>query len=378
MPALRIIARDPTRPRARRRARDRPRRGAHAGVRPARDARARSRRSSRREVAALGYELVLGNTFHLLPAPRVGADRRDSAGCTASCAGSGRSSPTRAAFRSSRWGTARVADEIKGRRGRPRGEGAILAIDEEGVRFRSYVDGGERFLGPRARWRCRRRSARTSRSRSTSARRFTSRATTRRARPSAPTAGSSAACAGTPSTAPGRRPPALFYGIVQGGVYEDLRIESAAGGGRERLSTGIAIGGSLGHEKAQMHEVVGWSTRRARAARPRAPAPPARDRRGRRPDPRRRARDRHLRLRDADAARAPRRRRSSPTPQTAGGWRSTGRRSPADPQPLIDGCRCPACAGGLLARLPALPRAHGRADRRAPADAAQPHLRRRG
>jgi queuine tRNA-ribosyltransferase len=50
----------------------------------------------------------------------------------------------------------------------------------------------------------------------------------------------------------------LLYGIVQGGVYEDLRAESTAyvaGAGVD----GIAIGGSLGQEKAQMREVVGWS-----------------------------------------------------------------------------------------------------------------------
>src|ERR1700683_5159951 len=51
------------------------------------------------------------------------------------------------------------------------------------------------------------------------------------------------------------RPPSLFYGIVQGGVYEDLRNESVAAicaSGAE----GVAIGGSLGQEKAQMHDVV--------------------------------------------------------------------------------------------------------------------------
>jgi queuine tRNA-ribosyltransferase len=50
----------------------------------------------------------------------------------------------------------------------------------------------------------------------------------------------------------------LLYGIVQGGVHEDLRAESTAyvaGAGVD----GIAIGGSLGQEKAQMREVVGWS-----------------------------------------------------------------------------------------------------------------------
>src|SRR5207245_1467796 len=42
-----------------------------------------------------------------------------------------------------------VADEIKGRRGSGREEtGAVLAITEDGVRFRSYVDGTTRFLGP--------------------------------------------------------------------------------------------------------------------------------------------------------------------------------------------------------------------------------------
>src|ERR671934_2955 len=42
----------------------------------------------------------------------------------------------------------------------------------------------------------------------------------------------------------------LLYGIVQGGVYEDLRAEATAyvaGSGVD----GIAIGGSLGQEKAQ-------------------------------------------------------------------------------------------------------------------------------
>ena len=51
----------------------------------------------------------------------------------------------------------------------------------------------------------------------------------------------------------------LVYGIVQGGVYEDLRRESArvvAASGCD----GIAIGGSLGAEKAQMYEVVSWAT----------------------------------------------------------------------------------------------------------------------
>jgi queuine tRNA-ribosyltransferase len=53
-------------------------------------------------------------------------------------------------------------------------------------------------------------------------------------------------------------PGQLLYGIVQGGVYEDLRRESA-----QRVAGapvhGIAVGGSLGQDKAQMQEVVGWT-----------------------------------------------------------------------------------------------------------------------
>src|SRR5947209_10426875 len=47
----------------------------------------------------------------------------------------------------------------------------------------------------------------------------------------------------------------VVYGIVQGGVEPDLRRESAATVAASACA-GIAIGGSLGQDKAQMHEVV--------------------------------------------------------------------------------------------------------------------------
>ena len=51
----------------------------------------------------------------------------------------------------------------------------------------------------------------------------------------------------------------LVYGIVQGGVYEDLRRESTQAVASRALG-GIAIGGSLGADKQQMYEVVSWAT----------------------------------------------------------------------------------------------------------------------
>jgi queuine tRNA-ribosyltransferase len=50
----------------------------------------------------------------------------------------------------------------------------------------------------------------------------------------------------------------LVYGIVQGGVHEDLRTESTRYVADSNVD-GIAIGGSLGQTKDQMREVVGWS-----------------------------------------------------------------------------------------------------------------------
>ena len=54
-------------------------------------------------------------------------------------------------------------------------------------------------------------------------------------------------------------PGQLVYGIVQGGVYEDLRKESAETIAASRVD-GIAIGGSLGADKPQMYEVVEMAT----------------------------------------------------------------------------------------------------------------------
>src|SRR5690606_34190565 len=41
-----------------------------------------------------------------------------------------------------------VADEIKGRRKTRSSRGTINAITEDGVAFRSYVEGSKRFMGP--------------------------------------------------------------------------------------------------------------------------------------------------------------------------------------------------------------------------------------
>jgi queuine tRNA-ribosyltransferase len=139
----------------------------------------------------------------------------------------------------------------------------VISIEEEGVRFRSYLDGRERFMGPETSMEVQGMLG------SDIAlafdectpfhveRDYTARSMERTHR------WLDRCVAWCAEHAPAGQ---LLYGIVQGGVYEDLRTESTAfvaGSG----VPGIAIGGSLGQEKEQMREVVGWSL----AALPEAP-----------------------------------------------------------------------------------------------------------
>jgi queuine tRNA-ribosyltransferase len=214
-----------------------------------------------RDVEALGYEMVLGNTFHLFLAP--GPELVSQLGGLNRFMGWKRPIITDSGgFQVFSMGHGSVADEIKGRRGRPasdgaeRSNGSILAIEEQGVRFRSYVDGGERFLGPET-------------SMAVQAalgsdialvldectpfhvtRDYTARSMERTHR-------WLDRCLDWHE----REGPAeqAVYGIVQGGVERDLRAVSAEAVAASRCD-GIAIGGSLGRDKEQMLEVVSWAT----------------------------------------------------------------------------------------------------------------------
>lgn len=205
------------------------------------------------EVAELGFEMVLGNTFHLFIQP--GEDQVERMGGLHEFMGWPRPIITDSGgFQVFSMGHGSVADEVKGRR--DRGEKRmILSIEEEGVRFRSYLDGAERFMGPETSMEIQARLG------SDVAlafdectpfhvdREYTARSTERTHR------WLDRCVAWQRAHAPAGQ---LIFGIVQGGVYEDLRAESAAyvaGAGVD----GVAIGGSLGQEKAQMQEVMGWA-----------------------------------------------------------------------------------------------------------------------
>jgi len=208
------------------------------------------------EVKDLGYDMVLGNTFHLFLDP---GDERIArfGGLHAFMGWDGPIVTDSGGFQVFSMGHGTVADEIKGRQ--PSGSqraGKVLSIREDGVRFRSYLDGSEKFMGPETSMQIQ------ANLHSDLAlvfdectpfnvdREYTARSTERTHR-------WLERCL-TWHEAYGPRDQ-LVYGIVQGGVHEDLRVQSAEHIAASRVD-GIAIGGSLGQDKPQMHEVVGWTT----------------------------------------------------------------------------------------------------------------------
>jgi queuine tRNA-ribosyltransferase len=218
-----------------------------------------------REAAELGYDMVLGNTFHLFLTPgheliaKLGGLHRFMSWDKPVITDSG-------GFQVFSMGHGTVADEIKGRAPQSTGEraGAILRIEEDGVTFRSYLDGSTQFMGPET-------------SMAVQAalgsdialvfdectpfhggRDYTARSTERTHR------WLDRCLAWHAENAPDWQ---VVYGIVQGGVEEDLRRASAQEVAA-RGTGGIAIGGTLGEDKDQMFEVVRWAMEEIPAERP--------------------------------------------------------------------------------------------------------------
>ncbi|MBA3301642.1 MAG: tRNA guanosine(34) transglycosylase Tgt [Thermoleophilaceae bacterium] len=216
------------------------------------------------EVADLGYQMVLGNTFHLFIRP--GHQHIAALGGLHEFMGwSGPIITDSGGFQVFSMGHGGVAEEIKASGGsRGKGHGGVLEITEEGVRFRSYLDGGERFMGPETSMEIQAALgsdvvlAFDECTPFHAERDYTARSTERTHR------WLERCLRWRAENAAG----GLFYGIVQGGTYEDLRTESARRVAEAGVD-GVAVGGSLGQGKAQIQEVVGWALRELPPERPR-------------------------------------------------------------------------------------------------------------
>ena len=216
------------------------------------------------EVRAAGYEMVLGNTYHLMLSP--GAERIAAlGGLHRFMSWDGAIITDSGGFQVFSLAHGAVADEVKGRRGRPPLEGGMVGISEEGVAFRSYIDGEEHFLSPE-------RSMEVQAALGSDIalafdectpfradRDYTARSTERTHR------WLDRCLAWHAEHGPSGQ---AVYGIVQGGVHEDLRAESVQAISEAGVD-GVAIGGTLGRDKEQMRAVLEMALRGLPATAPR-------------------------------------------------------------------------------------------------------------
>ena len=202
------------------------------------------------EVADIGYELVLGNTFHLHLSP--GEELIERHGGLHGFMGWDRAVITDSGgFQVFSLAHGGVADEIKGRRGQD--GGVKVEISEDGVAFQSLLDGSDRYLSPEESMRIQAALgadialAFDECTPFHADRDYTARSTERTHR------WLERCLAWHQKEGPESQ---AVFGIVQGGVHEDLRRESAATVAAAGVD-GIAIGGTLGKEKEEMAAVLG-------------------------------------------------------------------------------------------------------------------------
>jgi queuine tRNA-ribosyltransferase len=214
------------------------------------------------QVKAEGADIILSNTYHLMISP--GPDViQQMGGLHKFMNWQGPMFTDSGGFQIFSLGHGSVADEIKGRGNRYRDK-SILKITEEGARFKSYLDGSIFHLTPEKSIEIQRKlgadlivqldectpfhvDKEYTHKSSEMSMRWGDRSLAEFDR--------------------GNDGTQALYGIVQGGVYEDLRIESAAYT-KDRPFFATAVGGSLGSTKAEMYAVVAHTMKYVHPDRP--------------------------------------------------------------------------------------------------------------
>jgi queuine tRNA-ribosyltransferase len=206
------------------------------------------------DLLATGAEIMLSNTYHLMLQP--GAEIVERNGGLQSMLGWRKPMMTDSGgFQIFSLGHGGVANEIKGRRSQmPSSPKTLLKITENGALFRSYVDGAKHWLTPET-------SIATQKKLGADivltfdectpfhvSRDYTARSMERSHRWAIR---SLAEFQKIGNSEPGQ----ALYGIVQGGIYADLREESAKFISQNDFF-GQAIGGSLGGSVEQMRDVI--------------------------------------------------------------------------------------------------------------------------
>ena len=199
-----------------------------------------------------GAQFVLANTYHLMVQP--GAELIEKMGGLHKFTGwDGPMLTDSGGFQIFSLGMGFGADELNGRRGISDKRGkSLLKINEEGASFRSYLDGSKLFLSPERSIDIQRRLGADfilqldELTTSDATREYTARSMAMSAR------WGDRSLAEFERGDDGRQ---ALYGIVQGGLYPDLREESSAYTA-SRAFFGTAIGGAFGNTRQTLYEVI--------------------------------------------------------------------------------------------------------------------------
>lgn len=214
------------------------------------------------QMRSAGTQFILSNTYHLMLQPG-GETVRDLGGLQKMTGWNGPMLTDSGGFQIFSLGHGSVASEIKGRRNNHRPK-TLLKINEEGAKFKSYINGQTYFLTPEESIKVQRNLGadfivvldectpfHVDKNYTQQSMRMSHRWALR----------------SLEEWRRGDDGTQKLYGIVQGGVYDDLRDESC-----EFINNndfyGIAVGGSLGASKQQMHEVVASTMGKLRKDRP--------------------------------------------------------------------------------------------------------------
>jgi len=215
------------------------------------------------DMKASGTQCILSNTYHLMIQPgseivaQLGGLHRFMGWDGPMLTDSG-------GFQIFSLGHGSVADEIKGRRNKEPRSKSLVKITEEGAVFRSYLDGKQQLLTPERSIEIQRQLGadlivvldectpfHVSKVYTQQSMEMSHRWATRSLN----------------AFMEGESGKQALYGIVQGGIYQDLRAQSC-----EYINSnpffGQAIGGSLGADKAQMREVVEFTAAQLNPERP--------------------------------------------------------------------------------------------------------------
>ena len=217
-------------------------------------------------------QIILSNTYHLMLQPG-GEIIAKHGGLHKFIGWNGPMLTDSGGFQIFSLGHGSVADEIKGRKSNFKKNKTLININEEGAIFKSYIDGSNLLLSPE-------KSIQIQRDLGADLivvfdectpfnvdKKYTSDSMLRSHRWAERSINYFNSNLKYDSKA-GSSGSQEIYGIIQGGIYKDLREESIYFNQKKIDTFGIAIGGSLGSNKNEMQEVVSFTASRLENSKP--------------------------------------------------------------------------------------------------------------